>query len=133
MKINGIDGLTVQDLQDEVADGGKFVIYTYCFSIVVMSFKQGTDIYFVKSTESRFAKSLPWFFISFFFGWWGFPWGIIYTIGCLSNCIGGGKDVTKEVMNFVHAQTNGPVFDFEKEVTAEEEKELDVLRKDLQN
>jgi hypothetical protein len=133
MNINGVENLTVQDLQDEVAAGGKFVIYSYCFSIIVMSFKRGTDIYFVKSTENRFVKSLPWFFLSFFFGWWGLPWGIIYTIGCLGNCIGGGKDVTADVMNFIHAQTNGPVFDFEKEVTDKEAKELDVLKKGLEN
>lgn len=133
MKIHGIEQLTVQDVQDEVASGGKFVIYTYCFSIIVMSFKRGTDIYFVKSNENRFAKSLPWFFITLIFGWWGFPWGIIYSFGCLGTCIGGGKDVTNEVMNFIHAQTNGPVFDFEKEVTAEEEKQLNVLKQGLEN
>lgn len=36
-------------------------------------------------------------------------------------------------MNFIHAQTNGPVFDFEKEVTAEEEKQLNVLKQGLEN
>jgi hypothetical protein len=133
MKINGIENLSVQDLQDEVAAGAKFVIYTYCFSIVVMSFKRGTDIYFVKSNESRFAKSLPWFFISLLFGWWGLPWGIIYSIGCIGTCIQGGKDVTNEVMNFIHAQTNGPVFDFDKEVTPEEEKGLNALKQGLEN
>jgi len=133
MKINGIQNLTVQDIQDEVNAGAKFVIYSYCVSIIVLSFKRGTDIYFVKHNESRFAKSLPWFFISLLFGWWGLPWGIIYTIGCLSACIGGGKDVTNEVMNFIHAQTNGPVFDFDKEVTAEEEKGLDTLKTGLEN
>lgn len=79
MKIHGIEQLTVQDVQDEVASGGRFVIYTYCFSIIVMSFKRGTDIYFVKSNESRFAKSLPWFFITLIFGWWGFP-GELFTV-----------------------------------------------------
>ena len=133
MKINGIKNLTVQDLQDEVAAGGKFVIYSYCVSIIVMSFKRGTDIYFVKSNENSFVKSLPWFFITLFLGWWGLPWGIIYSFGCLSNCINGGKDVTNEVMNFVHAQTNGPVFDFQKEVTPEEERGLDQLKKGLEN
>jgi hypothetical protein len=98
-----------------------------------MTFKRGTDIYFVKHNQSRFAKSLPWFLISFFFGWWGLPWGIIYTFQTLGVNIGGGKDVTNEVMNFIHSQTNGPVFDFEKEVTAEEEKELALLKAGIQN
>lgn len=132
MKINGIDNLTIQDIQDEVSAGAKFVIYSYCVSVIVMSFKQGTDIYFVKHNESRFAKGLPWFLTSLFLGWWGIPWGFIYTPMCLATNIGGGKDVTNEVMRFIHAQTNGPVFDFEKEVTKDEEKQLEALKGDLE-
>jgi hypothetical protein len=131
MRINGIDGLTVQDLQDEVLNGGKFVIYQWCVSIIIMTFKQGTDIYFVKQGESRFAKSLPWTLLSLFLGWWGLPWGFIYTPSVLATNIGGGKDVTQEVMDFIHSQTAGPVFDFDKEVTAEEAKQLEALKGDL--
>jgi hypothetical protein len=31
-------------------------------------------------------------------GWWGFPWGPIYTIGTFITNFGGGKDVTEIVM-----------------------------------
>ncbi len=121
--------MTVQDIQDEVYSGGKFVIYVYAVSIIVMSFKQGTDIHFVRHNESRFAKGLPWFLLSFFLGWWGFPWGFVYTPSALYTGIRGGKDVTAEVMNFIHSQTSGPVFDFEKDVTADEEQQLAALQK----
>ncbi|MBL0146629.1 MAG: hypothetical protein IPP48_13705 [Chitinophagaceae bacterium] len=57
----------------------------------------------------------------------------IYTLGALGSNIGGGKDVTQDVMNFIHAQTNGPVFDYEQEVTKEEEKQLDSLKNSLEN
>jgi hypothetical protein len=63
----------------------------------------------------------------------GLPWGIIYTIQSLGITIGGGKDVTSQVMNFIHTQTNGPVFDFEKEVTPAEEKQLESLKAGTQN
>jgi hypothetical protein len=133
MKIIGTDGMTVQELQDEVAEGGKFVIYSYCVSIIVLTFRRSSDIYFVKHNQSRFAKGLPWFLISFVFGWWGIPWGIIYTFGSLGNVIGGGKDVTEPVMNFVYSQAAGPVFDFEKDVTQQEAQELDTLKSGLEN
>ena len=45
MKIKGIDGMTVAQIQEEVANGGKFVLYTYCISIVVMSFRRPSAIY----------------------------------------------------------------------------------------
>jgi hypothetical protein len=132
MQIKGINNLTVHEIQDEVGAGGKFVIYSYCVSIIFMTFKRGTDIYFIRHTENRLVKGLPWFFISLFLGWWGFPWGLIYTPSALYTDIRGGKDVTDEVMGFIHSQTGGPVFDFEKEVTAEEEKQLEALKGDLE-
>jgi hypothetical protein len=128
MKINGIDGLTVQDMQDEIANGGKFVIYQWCVSIVVMTFRRGTDIYFVRPGESSFVKSLPWTLISLVLGWWGLPWGLIYTPAALFNNISGGKDVTQEVMGFILSQTAGPVFDYAQEVTPSEEEQLKRLQ-----
>jgi hypothetical protein len=133
MKIKGINGLSVQDLQDEISRGGRFVIYSYCISVIFMTFKRGTDIYFVKPDQSRFAKGLPWTMLSLLLGWWGIPWGFIYTPAALITNIGGGKNVTDEVINFIHSQTSGPVFDFEKEVTAEEEKELEKLKSGVGN
>lgn len=129
MKIKGIEGLTVADLQDEVGQGGKFVIYQYCISIIVMTFKRPSDIYFIKRDNSRVVKGLPYTLLSVILGWWGIPWGPIYTFGSLGTNLGGGKDVTTDVMRFIHAQTNGPVFDFEKEVTTQEEEELKNLAK----
>jgi hypothetical protein len=36
--------------------------------------------------------------LSAFLGWWGIPWGPIYTIQSLSKNISGGKDVTDQVL-----------------------------------
>lgn len=113
MKIKGIEGMTVADVQDEINRGGKFVLFTYCFSIIVMSFKRPSSIYFIKSGESAFVKGLPFTGISLLFGWWGIPWGIIYTFGCLFTNIGGGKNVTKDVMQSIQQNTGGHVFEFE--------------------
>ena len=113
MKIKGMENLSVADVQDEINRGGKFVLYTYCVSIIVMSFKRSSSIYFIKSGESAFIKGLPFTLTSFVFGWWGIPWGIIYTFGCLFTNIGGGKNVTAEVMQSIQQPTKGHVFEFE--------------------
>jgi len=64
-----------------------------------MSFKNGSDIYFVKSGESGFGYGIKYSLISLVLGWWGIPWGPIYTIWSLiANC-SGGKDVTQEVLH----------------------------------
>jgi hypothetical protein len=113
MKINGIDGLTISQLQDEVNRGGKFVVYRFCISAVVVTFRRSSGIYFIKSDQSRVAKGLPWSLVTMVAGWWGLPWGVIYTIGSLGTNFGGGKNVTDDVMRLIHSQTGGPVFDFE--------------------
>ncbi len=99
MKIVGLEGINdPQSLRAEVDRGARFVIYTYCFSLLIVSFKRGSDIYFIRPGQSAVLRGLPFTLISFFFGWWGFPWGLIYTIESLVKNLGGGTDVTQAVM-----------------------------------
>lgn len=99
MKIQGVEGLSTEQVQQEVARGGKFVIYSYCFSVVIMTFRRSTDIYFLRAGENAVAKGMQWTLITLLAGWWGFPWGLIYTPMALIQNLGGGKDVTREVMS----------------------------------
>ncbi len=108
MKINGVDGLTVAQVQSDVAKGGRFVVFQYCISVIVMTFRRGSDIYFIKAGESAFGRGLGYSLLTLLLGWWGIPWGPIYTIGALVTNFGGGKDVTKEILvslNLASAQT----------------------------
>ncbi len=101
MAVKGIEGMSNEQLDHELNRGGKFVIFEYTISILIMTFKRPSDIHFVKYGESTFLKALPYILITFFFGWWGFPWGPIYSIGSLITDLGGGKDVTNEVIGAV--------------------------------
>jgi hypothetical protein len=98
MKIIGIKNMSDKQLQKELRRGGKFVVYQYCISIVVLTFLRSSDIYFVKAKQSAVVKGLGFSVISFILGWWGFPWGPIYTITSFVTNFGGGKDVTDEVV-----------------------------------
>lgn len=102
MKITGIDGMSLDQLGEELDRGGRFVLYTWTISIIVMTFKRPTDIMFVRSGESRFLKGLPYTLTSAVVGWWGIPWGPIYTLGSIFGNIR-GKDLTQEVLNDVRA------------------------------
>lgn len=98
-KIIGLDGIQTQgQLQQEIASGGRFVIYQYCISILIMTFKRGSNIYLVHAGEDRVLKGLGFSLLSFLLGWWGIPWGPIYTVQALWNNFQGGKDVTTEVL-----------------------------------
>lgn len=98
VKIVGIEGMTPAQIQTEVQHGAKFVMFRYCISVLVLTFRRGTDIYFIRAGESAAMKSLPFTLLSLFLGWWGFPWGLVYTPQALITNLGGGKDLTAEVL-----------------------------------
>lgn len=100
-QIKGLDGMNDQQIQAELSRGGKFVVFQYCISIVLMTFRRQSDIHFIKAGESTVGKSIGYTLLTLVLGWWGFPWGPIYTIGALIKNIGGGKDVTQEVLEAV--------------------------------
>ncbi|MBC7806880.1 MAG: hypothetical protein H7145_12095 [Akkermansiaceae bacterium] len=97
-EIKGIDGLSVEDLRGEITRGGKLVHFPYCFSVIIMTFRRSSDIYLIRKGEVALAKGWPFALVSLFVGWWGFPWGLIYTPIALFQTLAGGKDVTQEVM-----------------------------------
>ena len=96
MKILGIEGMSPDQVQFEIQRGAKLVCYQYCISILVMSFRRSSDAYFVRAGESAVSKGLPWTLLSLVAGWWGIPWGPIFTIQSLVTNFQGGKDLTAE-------------------------------------
>jgi hypothetical protein len=104
--IKNVENLSVRDIQELVSLGGKFVVFEYCISLVVMSFQRNSSIYFIRPDEGTISSSIPYSLLSFFLGWWGIPWGIIYTFGSLYTNFSGGKDVTYEVMSQITGNAN---------------------------
>ena len=99
MEIKNIEGLRVSQIRDMVQQGGKFVVFPYTVSFILMTLKRSSDIYFIKADENTFKYSYGYVFLNLIVGWWGFPWGPIYTIGSAYHHIVGGKDLTPEVMS----------------------------------
>jgi hypothetical protein len=98
VKIVGTDGLSKAQVQEEVQRGGKFVFYQYCVSVIVVTFKRSSSIYFLKAGESRLTKGLLFSAVSLLTGWWGIPWGPIYTVQTIAKNFSGGRDITRELM-----------------------------------
>jgi hypothetical protein len=74
------------------------VFFQYCVSILILTFRRPSDVFFVRSGENAVVKGLPYTLLTLLVGWWGIPWGPIYTIGSLVTNLGGGKDVTEEIL-----------------------------------
>ena len=107
-KIRGVEGMKNGELDFEIQRGGKFVLFQYCISIIVLTFRRPSDIYFLRQGESAVGKGLPFTLLSLVAGWWGIPWGPIYTIQSVYNNSCGGKDVTQAVLNSLRAQAAAP-------------------------
>lgn len=99
MEIKGLENTTPEQLGQEVMRGAKFVVFEYCISLIFITLKRGSGIYYVRPGEGTIGRSMPFTLLSLVLGWWGFPWGPIYTIAAFITNFGGGKDVTWEVMN----------------------------------
>ena len=104
-KITGIESMNKDHILFELKRGGKFVQYQYCVSIVVMTFKRGTDIYFLRAEDSPVVKGLGWTFLTLLAGWWGIPFGPIFTIQSLWYNLKGGHDVTAGVCQALRLST----------------------------
>src|SRR5262245_3235079 len=90
--------MSSEEIDLEIRRGGKFVVFLYTISIVILTFRRGSDVYFVKSGESAVGKGLSYTLLTLLAGWWGIPWGPIYTIGSVVTNLSGGKDVTSEIV-----------------------------------
>jgi len=103
VKIIGMEGMDGRQLAFELQRGARFVIYQYCISILILTFRRPSNIYFVRVGESTVSRGLSFSLVSLLLGWWGIPWGPIYTIGSLMTNFRGGKDVTQEVLASLQA------------------------------
>jgi hypothetical protein len=107
MRIEGIDNLTAAELEAELAAGGRFVFYEYCISFVVLTLRSPTSIRFLRAGEYGLLRGLPYVLVSLLLGWWGLPWGIIYTPLTIFTNLCGGHDVTAQVSGLVLAARDG--------------------------
>lgn len=96
------------ELQAELQQGGKFVVFQYCISLLVITFKRSSNVYFISHDQNAVIKGLPFTLLSLVLGWWGIPWGPIYTIQSLWANFKGGKEVTQEVLATMSATAQKP-------------------------
>lgn len=97
--IKGVQNMTLQQIQSEVNSGAKFILFQFCISIGIMTFRRSSAVYLIREEESVFQKGLKYTLTTFFLGWWGIPWGFIYTPAVLYSNLSGGKNVTEAVLN----------------------------------
>jgi hypothetical protein len=107
MRIRGVDGMDFEAIRHAVAGGRRFVFYEWCISLVIVSTRRPSDIHFLRADELGLWRAIPYTMVTLLFGWWGLPWGLIYTPLVLVTNLGGGQDVTDEVLMLLRRRS-GP-------------------------
>ena len=97
-RVRGLGQLTPGEVHDAVAAGARFIVYEYCISLLAASLRGRSAIWFRRPGQGRRWPGVPYTFLSLLLGWWGVPWGFIYTPLAIFTNMRGGLDVTEEVL-----------------------------------
>lgn len=99
---NKCDIKIINNIKQKQNSNTKCVVFGYCISLFILSQKRNSKIYIIKNKKEVLLKSLPYSLISLLFGWWGIPWGPIWTISTIVDNFCGGKDVTEVVQDYLN-------------------------------
>jgi hypothetical protein len=93
----GWPGSTVEEMRRELAAGGRIVFYEYSISFILLSLRRPSRLYILGAGEKGFVRGIPYSLVSLLLGWWGVPWGLIYTPLTIITNLSGGKDISDQV------------------------------------
>jgi hypothetical protein len=99
-------GLTGQQILDELDRGARFVVFRYTISGIIATWRKNSTVFFIRPGESILRKSLPYTAVTLVCGWWGIPFGILYSIQTLYRNFRGGADVSHLVRSKLSASGN---------------------------
>lgn len=105
MQIEGISELSHDELLAELRRGGRFVFYEYCISFIIFTLRRPSSVCFLRAEQWSWLRGLPYTMLSLLFGWWGLPWGLIYTPLVVMTNLVGGCDVTEQTCAYLGLET----------------------------
>jgi hypothetical protein len=79
--------------------GGRLVFYEVCISLVFLTLRRPSRLYRLRPGEWGLWRGLPYTLVSVLLGWWGLPWGLIYTPLVLWTNCSGGRTLTPEELS----------------------------------
>ncbi len=103
MRLRGMETLMPAELEAVLRSGARFVFFEYCISLVFVTLRRPSSIVLLRRGERGLIRGLPYTVLSLLLGWWGLPWGLIYTPLALFTNLRGGRDVTAEVHTFLQS------------------------------
>lgn len=103
MAIRNIGRMTVGNMREAIQHGARFVTYEYVLSLLVITRRRSSPVFFVHPGQSHTQFHWPYTLLTLLLGWWGFPWGPAFTIGAVRDNLRGGHDVTAKMVEIILA------------------------------
>jgi hypothetical protein len=88
----------------EASGRGRLVYYEICISFIFVTLRRPTGIHELNPGEWGILRGLPYTILSFFLGWWGIPWGFIYTPLVLWTNLSGGCELVGDEDDFLEEE-----------------------------
>jgi hypothetical protein len=87
----------LEEARQTVQAGGRIVFYEYCISFGLVTLRRPSRVYLLRRGSKGLVRGIPYTLFSLLLGWWGVPWGLIYTpLTWLTN-LSGGLDITAQL------------------------------------
>ena len=96
-------GMNPSEVIFEIERGARFVYFDYVVSVIVMTYRRRSPVFFLRPGDRTLNKGWPYALLSLTLGWWGFPWGLLHTPGALARTLRGGHDITQKVLESMRA------------------------------
>lgn len=98
LQVRGLGDRQPDLVREAIAAGGGFVVYEYCVSVLVATWRGRSAIWYRRPGQTGRWRGVPYTLVSLLLGWWGMPWGFIYTPLAILTNLRGGRDVTAQVL-----------------------------------
>jgi hypothetical protein len=99
LKIHIDDQIKIEEINDLIKKGAKFISYQYIVSVpIFMPNRIFSKLYFIQPYEKSSKYAFKYNLISFLLGLWGLPFGPPVMIKTFILNLKGGVDLTEEVL-----------------------------------
>ncbi len=91
--------MSIDELMLDIEKGWRFVVFSYVFSIIILTFKRPTQMYYIKSQEWALKRSFPYIISTSLLWWWWVPWWPIYSTWSLYDNLRWWTNVTESILS----------------------------------
>lgn len=93
------ENTTFEGLKHEIAQGGRFVVFSYCISLLfAVTLRRFSPAYLVPASGPSPQLKKKYNLYNYLFGWWQIPAGLPATLRNIRINNRGGLDVTEDIM-----------------------------------